>query len=269
MERKYIHGFSRVEQARLIEQAEFLEPYVFRNIELDYSKRLLEVGCGVGAQTKILTRRFPKIKVDSVDLSKEQLAVAKKYLKPEIARKQVRLFQQNALELKMKDQGEYDAAFVCWFLEHVPDPLKALKKIRQQLKPLAKIYISEVFNQSLFMEPYSPAYLKYWFEFNDYQWSQGGHPFVGAGLGHLLKEAGYKDIEVNPVSFHFDSREPERRSEFIDYFFKILLSAQDVLLTSGRVDAKLVAEMKHEVEAVKKQKNAVFYYSFMRATAKV
>ena len=269
MERKYIHGYSKKEQQRLIEQAEFLAPFVYRGIDLDYNKKLLEVGCGVGAQTKILARRFPQLKIDSVDLSSQQLAGAKNYLKSEIKKKQVRLAEQNVLHLKMKEPGSYDSAFLCWFLEHVPDPLLALKMIKKQLQPGAKIYISEVFNQSLFMDPYSPAYLKYWFEFNDYQWAQGGHPFVGAQLGHLLHAAGYKDIEVHPVAFHFDSRHSDRRREFIDYFFKILLSAEDVLVATGRVDQRLIQTMKKEVEVAKNTKDSVFFYSFMRATAKV
>ena len=192
----YIHGFTEKEQQRLIHQAQFLEPQVYAGIDLEFRKNLLEVGCGVGAQTQILFRRFPHLKIDGVDLSKEQLVLAAKVLRKEIKSGRARLFQQDAQNLKLKQKGSYDSAFLCWFLEHVPDPLQALKSVFKQLKPGAKIYCSEVFNQSLFMEPYSPAYLKYWFEFNDLQWATKGHPFVGAKLGHLLKESGFVDIQV-------------------------------------------------------------------------
>lgn len=266
---KYLHGYSKKEQNRLIHQAEFLEPYVYSGIDLEFTNKLLEVGCGVGAQTKILCRRFPRLKIDGVDLSAEQLHTAKNYLKDEIKSGRVRLFEQNAQELKMKEAGQYDAAFLCWFLEHVPDPQKVLEKVRTQLKPGAKIYCSEVFNQTLFMEPYSPAYFKYWFEFNDLQWTIKGHPFVGAKLGHLLKTAGFTDIQIEPRPFHFDSREPEKRAAFTEYFYQILLSAEKPLLDAKRIDKKLLKEMKAEVEKVKKAKDAVFFYSFMRATARV
>lgn len=263
---KYLHGFTKKEQQRLVDQAEFLEPYVFQGIDLEFKKKLLEVGCGVGAQTKILLRRFPKIEITGVDLSKDQLTTAKEYLKSEIKEQRVHLYQQNAEHLKLKEK--FDAAFVCWFLEHVPNPLTVLKNVKRQLKPGAKIYCSEVFNQTLFMEPYSPAYLKYWFEFNDLQYAIKGHPFVGAQLGNLLKAAGFVDINVQARPFHFDSREPKCRAEFVEYFFQILLSAEKTLLKEGRVDKKLIQQMKKEVEAVKKAKDSVFFYSFMRATAK-
>lgn len=263
---EYLHGFNKKEQNRLIHQAEFLEPYVYSGIDLEFTKSLLEVGSGVGAQTKILLRRFPNIKIDSVDFSKDQLATAKKYLSQEIKNKRVHLFQQDAQKLQMKET--YDAAFLCWFLEHVPKPIEVLKRVRKHLKPGAKIYCSEVFNQTLFMDPYSPAYLSYWFQFNDYQWTIKGHPFIGAQLGNLLKEAGFKDINCEVRPFHFDSREPEKKAAFTDFFFDILLSAEATLLAQGRVSPQQVKKMKEEVEAVKKTKNSVFFYSFIRATAR-
>ena len=265
---KYLHGFDRKEQDRLLAQARFLEPYVYAGVDLDFQKNLLEVGCGVGAQTDILCRRFPDLKVTGVDLSTEQLAVAQKILKPLVAKGRVSLHRQDAQKLKLLKKN-YDAAFLCWFLEHVPQPLTVLKKVKQHLRPGAKIYCSEVFNQTLFLEPYSPAFIKYWFEFNDLQYAMNGHPFVGAKLGHLLKEAGFKDIKTEARVFHFDSREPERRAAFTEYFYNILLSAEKPLVESGRVDQKLLKAMKREVEIVKKAKDAVFFYSFIRATGVV
>jgi trans-aconitate methyltransferase len=58
---RYLHGFSPEEQRRLVHQSLFLEPYVFDGIDLEFKTSLLEVGCGVGAQTKILCRRFPEL----------------------------------------------------------------------------------------------------------------------------------------------------------------------------------------------------------------
>jgi ubiquinone/menaquinone biosynthesis C-methylase UbiE len=265
----YLHGFTKREQDRLIHQARFLEQYVYAGIDLEHTARCLEVGCGVGAQTQILTRRFPDLRIDAVDLSENQLATARKTLKRELKTGKVRLFQQDVLKLKMADAGQYDSAFLCWFLEHVPQPLEALKRVRKQLKKGAKIYCSEVFNQTLFIEPYSPAYLKYWFEFNDYQWSIQGHPFVGAQLGNLLQEAGFVDIQTEVRPFYFDSRQPERRAAFAEYFFQILLSAEKTLLAAGRVSPEQIRQMKEEVEICKKAKDAVFFYAFMRATARV
>jgi ubiquinone/menaquinone biosynthesis C-methylase UbiE len=268
-EQEYLHGFSKKEQQRLLHQAQFLEPWVYQGIDLGKKKHLLEVGCGVGAQTKILAKRFPNLKIDAVDRSDLQLSAASRNLKGPVRSKQVRLFQQDALNLNLEDKGQYDSAFLCWLLEHVPDPVQVLKQVRKNLKPGAIIYCTEVFNQTLFMEPYSPAFMKYWFEFNDEQWSIKGYPFIGASLGNFLKQAGFKDIQTEMRPFHFDSRNPKMRAEFTEYFFNILLSAEKTLLAKGRVTRSQIKEMKAEVQRVKRSKDAVFFYAFVRATARV
>ncbi len=268
METQYLHGFDPKEQRRLLHQARFLEPYVYRGIDMEFTKHCLEVGCGVGAQTEILCRRFPDLKIDGVDLSQAQLGVAERVLRKQIAQGRVQLFQGDAQKLSLKKKKHYDAAFLCWFLEHVPKPVEVLKRVRQHLKPGSKVYCSEVFNQTLFLEPYSPSYLKYWFEFNDCQWAIQGHPFIGAQLGSLLKEAGFSEIETEIRPFHFDSRQPEARAKFVDYFFDILLSAEKTLLAQKRVTPQLVKSMRKEVELVKRTKDSVFFYAFVRATAR-
>lgn len=262
---KYLHGFDLKEQKRLIHQASFLESFVYQDIDLNTNHNLLEVGCGVGAQTKILLQRFPHLNIHSIDLSEQQLDMAQVLLKNEISKKRVILEQQNAMNLKI--DKKFDSAFICWFLEHVPDPLKVLKNVKKHLEKGAKIYCSEVFNQTLFLEPYSPAFIKYWFEFNDLQWTIKGHPFIGANLGNLLREAGFKNVEIKSKPFHFDSRQKKKRQEFIEYFFNILLSAEATLLETKRVTPEIIKKMKKEVQIAKKEKDSVFYYSFIQATA--
>lgn len=263
-ETEYLHGFTKKEQNRLIHQAKFLEEWVYEGVSLEKCKNLLEVGCGVGAQSKILLQRFPRIHIDAVDFSEAQLKVAKSLLKRDLGSR-IELHHQDAQKLKLNKK--FDAAFLCWFLEHVPNPELALRQVRKHLKRGAKIYCTEVFNHTLFLEPYSPAFLKYWAEFNDFQWTIKGHPFVGGQLGHLLKQSGFKNIEIEFRSFHFDSRDILMRNRFIDYFFQIFLSAAPVLLSTGRVSPELIEQMKLEVSKAKSLKKGVFFYSFTRGVA--
>ncbi|MGZ3727378.1 MAG: class I SAM-dependent methyltransferase, partial [Pseudobdellovibrio sp.] len=76
----YLHGFSEVEQMRLRKQAKFGEHMIYNTINLSNVTELLEVGCGVGAQSEILLRRFPDLKLTGIDRSEKQLAVAEHML---------------------------------------------------------------------------------------------------------------------------------------------------------------------------------------------
>lgn len=263
---EYLHGFSKIEQKRLQHQAKFLESFVYQDLQLPARGTLLEVGCGVGAQTQIILKRRPQLKVMGVDLSEDQLEVAHAILKTPIKKGRVELLQQNAMRLQLP-RSDYNGAFLCWFLEHVPDPVAALKSVRAHLKKGAPIFCTEVFNQSLFLEPYAPGFLKYWFEFNDLQWSIHGHPFVGVELGNLLHRAGFKKIDVRVVPMHFDDRTPKQRAAFAEYFLNILLSAEDRLVGEGRVTPELVNQVKEEFGRLRTEKGSVFFYSFLQATA--
>jgi len=99
----YIHTFSAEEQARLVAQAAFLEPYIFPTIDLDGCARVLEVGCGVGAELQILNRRFPQARLTGLDLSETQLAKARKLLRAELASGSVELREGSAYELPFAD----------------------------------------------------------------------------------------------------------------------------------------------------------------------
>jgi len=137
----YLHGYSKEEQDRLYYQARLLEKEVYRGIDFSKNKKIIEVGCGVGAQTEILLERFPHLEILGVDLSQAQINVAKKRLKKYIDNGKVRLLCMNAEEIdQIKEQ--FDGAFICWFLEHVPDPLKILKALNKILISGAKVLSS-------------------------------------------------------------------------------------------------------------------------------
>lgn len=263
----YLHGFSEKEQQRLRTQASFAEWMVYQNVNFSEQKRILEVGCGVGAQTEILLRRFPKLHVTGIDLNEKQLGAAQKYLSGiASAAGRHELHKMSGSDLQFEAQS-FDGAFLCWILEHVPSPSKVLAEVRRVLRPGAEIYITEVMNSSFFLDPYSPNVWKYWMAFNDYQHDKAGDPFVGAKLGNLLTSMGYRNIETEVKTWHFDNRWPEKRKLAIEYWTELLLSGADALVKESYVDEATVKAAEAELQAVSKDPNAVFFYSFIQAKA--
>ncbi len=263
----YLHGFTAEERDRLYRQARFLEYKVHENLPFRRRRKLLEVGCGVGAQTEILLRRFPELHVTGVDSSPDNLASARDYLTGlGWAKDRYDLMVGDARSLDLPADS-FDAAFLCWILEHVGDPARVLSEIRRLLRPGANIVITEVQNATFFLDPYSPNTLAYWMAFNDHQIEMGGDPFVGAKLGNLLQSGGYRDITTKVRTFHLDNRRAEERREFIAFWAELLLSGCDQLRKAGKVTAEIVDGMKDELEAVSRDPNAVFFYSFVQARA--
>ncbi|MFZ3228768.1 MAG: methyltransferase domain-containing protein [Pseudobdellovibrio sp.] len=264
----YIHGFSSNEQDRLYQQARVHEEIVFSQIDFSTFDTVLEVGSGVGAQTQILLERFPQLKISCVDASSTQVDRAKKTLKDKILSGQVNIQVGDAMDLQF-DDDMFDGAFVCWLLEHVQNPIGILKEIKRVLKANGTIYCNEVFNSTFYCHPYSPSTLKFWFEFNDFQYSLKGDPFVGGKLANYLLAAGYQNVSTKVLTHQYDNRTPKKRAQFIDYWAGLLLSGAENLISTGRVTEELVEEMKRELNQLKKTEDSVIFYSWILARGQV
>lgn len=265
----YLHGFSETEQNRLKTQAEFAEFTIFQNINFSHCKKIIEVGCGVGAQTEILLRRFPKLHVTGVDLNDKQLSAAQKYISSIPTTKGRYEFQQMSADNLSYDAATFDGAYLCWILEHVPNPAQVLSEVRRVLRPGAEIVVTEVMNSSFFLDPYSPCVWKYWMAFNDYQYDHAGDPFIGAKLGNLLTQVGYHQVRTEVKTWHFDNRQPDKRKQAILFWTDLLLSASDQLVAEKYLDEDVVTKAREELHKVANDPNAVFLYSFMQAKAQV
>lgn len=265
----YLHGFTDEEAHRLRRQARQLEQAIYLKVDLWRCRELLEVGCGVGAQTEVLLRRFPALKITGVERSERNLDAAREYvaaLPGAEGRFEGVLADAESLPWPA---ATFDSAFLCWVLEHVGDPMRALSEVRRVLRPGSPVVVTEVQNATFFIDPYSPHTLDFWRAFNDRQLEIGGDPFVGAKLGNLLLAVGFADIETEVRTFHLDSRRPGERAEFLGYWTELLLSGAPELQSAGSISEETVEGMKRELEEVGRNPNAVFYYSFVQARAVV
>lgn len=261
---KYLHGFTKKEQDRLYFQSQFLKEQVFRYVDFHGCKNILEIGCGVGAQTEILLEKFPHAEITAVDASEKQLERARERFKKHPQKKQVRFLKGDAKNLDLGDLT-FDAVFICWLLEHVPQPVKVVKEAHRVLRVGGKIFCNEVLNNTFFVDPYSPAIQKVLFEFNDYQWEIAGDPFVGAKLGVFLDSAKFKNISVVPAWAHYDRRDLKRRKDFIELQRGIFMSAVPGLLEEKRVTSALVKQLNKELGVLKGSKDSIIYYSWLQA----
>ena len=183
------------------------------------------------------------------------------------ALKNSRQSRVRTIEYAPFEPRSFDGAFLCWVLEHVPSPARVLNEVRRVLSPGAPVYVTEVMNSSFLLDPYSPNVWRYWMAFNDFQYESGGDPFIGAKLGNLLLAGGFRDVTTQIKTFHFDNREPARRQAIVDYWEELLLSAADQLIAADKVTTAVVEDMRREMQQVRNDPNAVFFYAFVQARA--
>jgi len=259
----YLHGFSAEEQNRLQEQADILAPMVFKRVDFSTSTKLLEVGSGVGAQTLQLLTRFPHLHITCVDRSSKQLKEAKKALIGFESR--LSFLEQDGCKLAIDER--FDAAFVCWTLEHVSEPRQLLARLREHLIPGSKVYLTEVFNASFYVSPGYDGLEKYLANMSAYQKKIGGHPDIGIELGNLLVETGFANVETVFDGFYFDKRKTESKKKYLPYWKELLKSASHNLLNFGYCDSQLLIEVENDFEKLAEDENAIFFYQFVQAKA--
>lgn len=264
----YLHGYTETEQQRLVEQAHFLEEKIFESLDLSACRQLLEVGCGTGAECELLLRRFRRLSITAIDISAEQLGKAREYLEqfPELSGRYT-LLQADASDLSGLTGSEFDGAFFCWVLEHVSNPVQILGEVRAILTPGAPVFITEVFNHTLRLDPVMPSLEKYWAKYNELQMELGGDPDVGVKLGRHLLEAGFRDIEVWPKFFLWDERDPGGRARMMDYWLELLLSARNQLRERRLLKEAEIEKLIQDWTAAQTQPGIIFFYNFMQATA--
>lgn len=120
----YVHGYTGREEHRLHDQAQTLAELLHDDTIYGAGERVLEAGCGAGAQTVILAANNPHADFTCVDLSAPSVARA---------RAETLLLGLNNVCFRVADvyglpfeDNTFDHAFVCFVLEHLKDPKAAL-----------------------------------------------------------------------------------------------------------------------------------------------
>jgi SAM-dependent methyltransferase len=264
----YIHGYSDDEAQRLLDQAEFLAPWVLDGVSLDNVGKLLEVGVGVGAETRLLRRRWPGTRVIGVDISEGQLRHARRVLADDVAAGDVELVRASGTSMPLR-KGLADGAFICWVLEHVPDPAAVLRECARVVRPGGPVFVTEVYNASLAIEPAQPLIQRYWSTFNEAQRAAGGHPNIGARLGELAVQAGLEVVSHRFVPVLGDGRDPVGRLALLRYFQTLLRSAAPQLLAAGAFTEAEVAKVWETFAALEATPDALLCYTMAKLEARV
>jgi ubiquinone/menaquinone biosynthesis C-methylase UbiE len=196
MNSAYVHGYDPRENMRLQDQASTLVELLHSDTFYPAGSRVLEAGCGVGAQTSSLARNSPDALITSVDISEASVAEAKRKVEAE-GLTNVRFEQADIFNLSYGPDS-FDHIFVCFVLEHLSRPVEALRKLKNHLRQGGTITVIEGDHGSAYFHPDSEAARQAIQCQVELQRRAGGNAMIGRELYPLLCSAGYGSILVSP-----------------------------------------------------------------------
>ena len=212
-EHGYVHGYTEYESGRLSDSANALA-------ELNHAAtryrggHVLEAGCGVGAQTRLLLQRCPGTRLTSFDMSLPSLRRALAGV-PAQARRRARFVNADLFHVPFRPRT-FDHVFICYVLEHLADPLRALHTLAPLAKPAGTITAIEGDHGSAFFHPCTPEAWEAWLCLTEVQRRLGGDALIGRRLHGLFHAAGLEHVSVEPIVVYCDPSRPVLMDGFVD-----------------------------------------------------
>jgi SAM-dependent methyltransferase len=261
----YVHGYSAHETRRLGDQADTLATLLHSGTAYPAGSEVLEVGCGVGAQTVHLVTTSPEAHFTAVDISAASLAQARARVTAYAPEADISWYRADLFELPFPDAA-FDHIFVCFVLEHLAAPLQALTALRRVLRPGSTLTVVEGDHGSTFFHPDS-AYAHAAIDCQIRLQSTAGNALIGRELHPLLSAAGYEDVMVRPRTVYADRSRPTLVNGFIRNTFIAMIEAvrEDALaagLTTPPDWDRGIADL-HRAAT----NDGTFHYTFFKAFA--
>ncbi|MGD0594574.1 MAG: methyltransferase domain-containing protein [Acidimicrobiales bacterium] len=266
MSEKYVHGYHPRENERLQDQAGTLIGLLHADTAYPEGSTVLEVGCGVGAQTIPLAQRSAGARFTSVDVSADSIAEAERRIDHAgITNVEFRRADIFALPF---DPESFDHVFVCFVLEHIARPIDALALLGGLLKPGGTITVIEGDHGSTYFYPDNPAAQAAIRCQVELQRRAGGNALIGRQLYPLMVEVGFDAVRVSPRTVYVDSSHPDLVEAFTRRTFTAMIEGvREQAISAGLIEPERfdagVQGLRRTTEA-----DGVFCYTFFKGVAK-
>ncbi len=265
MSTAYVHGYNHRENIRLQDQASTLVELLHADTSYPAGSRVLEAGCGVGAQTVTLAKNSPGALITSVDISETSVAAAKANVTA-AGFAHVRFQQADIFSLPFGPES-FDHLFVCFVLEHLARPAEALAALKKHLKPGGTITVIEGDHGSAYFHPDSEAAHRAIQCQVELQRQAGGNALIGRELYPLLSKAGYRSVRVSPRMVYVDSSKPGLVDGFTKKTFTAMIEGiREPALKAGLIPPDIFDSGIRDLYRTAAP-DGVFCYTFFKATA--
>lgn len=163
--------------------------------------KILECGCGPGHIIEKLLQSFPSSDVTGVEIDPFLVQKSKERLAG-VGDGRCHIVEQSIMQMDLLENS-FDFAIGRMVLEHLPDPLNAVKGVYRVLKTGGKaVFIDNDFDMHLRAYPDIPELNELYEAYCRCRIAEGGKPKIGRELPGILQEGGFSNVDLEIVSAH-------------------------------------------------------------------
>lgn len=186
---EYIHEYHSAHATKMVQQRNAATHGAFFLPHLHAGMTLLDCGCGPGTITAGLAEAVAPGLTIGIDLAAEQVESARAYA-AQMGVTNVRFEAQDVSALSYAD-ATFDAIFAHALLNHLRDPVAALREMRRVLKPGGVIGVREPDFAGFLVAPTDPLIDGAFDLYVRFRQDNGGDPYIGRRLREFVRRAGF------------------------------------------------------------------------------
>ncbi|PEU20725.1 methyltransferase type 11 [Bacillus wiedmannii] len=162
---------------------------------------IAELGSGPGFVTEKILEQFPNTKVTAIEIEPLLVDYARNYLEQKYSNR-CEVIQGSIMDTGLPDNS-FDFAITRLVLEHLPNPVNAVREVFRILKPGGKaIFVDNDFEMHIMTHPHILELRELYEAYCQSRYAEGGNPKIGRELPYILKEGGFSKIDFEVISAH-------------------------------------------------------------------
>lgn len=175
------------------------EHSLYRRLGLKDGMTVLDCGCGSGYLLEKLHTHYPSMVCTGIEISDFLFTAASNAI---IAKELTRchVYKQSILKLDLPE-NTFDFVVVRLVLEHLPDPLMAIREVSRVLKVGGRaVFVDNDFDYHVRSSPEVPELVQLYDAYCTARSRDGGNPRIGRQLPQLLSLAGFTGISFDVIA---------------------------------------------------------------------
>ncbi len=231
----YVHGYDEHAAVRLLDQAASLVDLLHHDTAYPAGARVLEAGCGVGAQTVTLAANSPEARFISVDISADSLAQAEAASPRRASRMSSSSRPTSSTCPSSPRRSTTSSSASC--SSTLRSRSRRSSRSAGLLKPGGTMTVIEGDHGSAYYHPASDEAQAAIQCQVDLQAAAGGNANIGREVYPLMVEAGFEGVRVSPRMVYVDASRPELVDGFTRRTFNAMVEGvRDDAIAAGLIE---------------------------------